>query len=72
MNLHWPFFHRPDPAPVRYIVATRQESRKARTARVHTELQLAIAVNRLTPEQKREAIARASYRSSQSPDGKEA
>ena len=53
---------RPQPAPVRYITATRQESRKAQTARIHTELQLGVAVAQLTPEQKREAIERASIR----------
>lgn len=53
---------RPQPAPVRYVVSTRQESRKAQTARIHTELQLAVSIAQLTPEQRREAIARASVR----------
>lgn len=60
MNLIARLLHRPEPAPVRFIVATRQESRKAITARIHTELQLNIAVAQLTPEQKAQAISRAS------------
>lgn len=55
-------FHRPEPAPVRYVVATRQESRKARVARIHTELQLGIVVARLSPEERKAAIARAGVR----------
>jgi hypothetical protein len=54
-------FHRPEPA-VRYIVANREESRKARIARVHTTLQLEVAVARLSPEEKREAVERGSTR----------
>lgn len=62
MNFIDRIFHRQQPAPVRYIVANRQESRKAQTARIHTELQLGVAVAQLTPEQKRAAIDRASIR----------
>lgn len=35
MNFHWPFFHKP--APVRYVVATREESRKAAIERASTK-----------------------------------
>jgi hypothetical protein len=51
-------FHRPEPAAVRYVVANREESRKARIARVHTTLQLEVAVARLSPEEKRAAVER--------------
>jgi hypothetical protein len=61
MNILTALF-RPQPAPVRYIVANRQESRKAQTARIHTELQLAVSIAQLTPEQRREAVQRASVR----------
>ena len=37
MNILARIFGAPEPAPVRYIVANRQESRKAQTARIHTE-----------------------------------
>ena len=60
------FRPQPEPTSVRFVVATRQESRKAQTARIHTELQLGVAVAQLTPEQKREAIERASVRRSPS------
>lgn len=63
MGFHWPIFRKPEPAPVRFVVATRQESRKARVARVHTELQLGIAVARLSPEERSAAVRRASFRS---------
>lgn len=56
-------FRKPEPAPLRFIVATRQESARARTARAYTELQLGVAVARLSPEERREAISRASIRS---------
>ena len=55
-------FRRPEPAPVRYVVATRQESRAARVARIHTEVQLGVAVARLSPEEKAAAIDRAKSR----------
>jgi hypothetical protein len=55
-------FHRPEPAPIRYIVAHREESRRVRTARVHTQLQLEVAVARLTPEERAQARLRASIR----------
>lgn len=31
------FRPQPEPTSVRFVVATRQESRKAQTARIHTE-----------------------------------
>jgi len=61
MNFHWPFFGgaKSAPSPVRFVIATRAESRKARTARAMKELELGIAIARLTPEERAEAIARA-------------
>jgi hypothetical protein len=71
------FFHRPPPSPeplsrgskgqyvqdrARYIIATREESRKARVARIHTTLQLEVAVARLSPEEKRAAVERGGTR----------
>ena len=58
MNL-WPFSRKPEPAPLRFIVATREESRKARIARIHTTLQLGVAVARLSDEERKQAIVRA-------------
>lgn len=61
MSFHFRLpWSKPEPAPVRYVVAHREENRRARIARIHTELQLGVAVAQLTPEQKREAIERAS------------
>jgi hypothetical protein len=52
-------FGRADPLPhvtIRHVVATRQESAQARAARVYTELQLAVAIAHLSPEERKAAV----------------
>lgn len=56
------FTRKPAPLPhviIRHVAATRKESAAAQTRKAYTELELGIAVSRLSPEQRREAVARA-------------
>ncbi len=54
-------FH-PKPAPVRFIVATREESAKVRTKKVEKRLELEMLKIHTPPDQFQAAIARASIR----------
>lgn len=46
MSLLSAIFRKPEPVPVRYVVATKQDNARARIARIHKELELGIAVSR--------------------------
>ncbi len=54
---------RPQPAPVRFIVATREESAKVRTKKVEKRLELEMLKIHTPPDQFQAAIDRASFRS---------
>lgn len=53
---------RPQPAPVRFIVATREESAKVRTKKVEKRLELEMLKIHTPPDQFQAAIERASIR----------
>jgi hypothetical protein len=53
------FLRREHSQPIRFVVATAHENKEARTRRIHTELQLAVAVASLSPEDRKAAVARA-------------
>lgn len=58
-------FSRPKPLPhvvIKHYAATRAESRLARQKRIDRELELAVSVAQLTPEQREQAKLRASSR----------
>ncbi len=53
MNILASLFHRPGPAPVRYVVATRQESLVARRRQADRLIELAVYKATTTPEERR-------------------
>ena len=63
MSFHFlSLFRKPAHTEVRYVAATASERRKADRKRKGVELQLAVAVSRLTPEQAQDARMRAGRR----------
>ena len=55
MNLHWPFFRKPEPLPhviVRHVVATKRENVAAQQKATSIKLQLAVYKATTTPEQR--------------------